>query len=262
MNATSETQLDGSKPAATGVLLRASNIFKSYEMGSTELQVLQDCTLHVNAGEFVAIMGKSGCGKSTLLHILGALDVPQKGQVHFDGQEIFAPPRQRRMRTGLTDIFSAAERRRNYLRRTRFGFVFQFYHLLPDLNVLENAFLPLMVDCPTFGWAARRSSAQQEAREILARVGLAERLTHKPGELSGGERQRVAIARALVHKPRVLFADEPTGNLDAEAGANIMSILTDLHREGQTIVMVTHDPGIAEYADRVLMLENGRLQTA
>jgi len=224
--------------------------------------VLRNCDLRVEAGEFVAIMGKSGSGKSTLLHILGALDVPQRGQVYFRGQGVFATPGQRRLRAGVGDVFSEAEWRRNHLRRTQFGFVFQFYHLLPDLDVLENVLLPRMVGSGMLEWAGRKRAARQDALGILERLGLSPRLKHKPNELSGGECQRVAIARALVHHPEILFADEPTGNLDAEAGANIMSILTELHREGQTIVMVTHDASIAGYADRVLLLEEGRLRPA
>jgi ABC-type lipoprotein export system ATPase subunit len=231
-------------------------------MGRTQLEVLRNCELRVDPGEFVAIMGKSGSGKSTLLHILGALDVPQKGQVHFQGQAVFAPVGRRRLHTGITDVLSEAERWRNHLRCTAFGFVFQLYHLLPDLNVLENVLLSRMVGSGILEWGRRQTAARQDAMSILQRVGLAERLKHKPGELSGGECQRAAIARALVHQPQILFADEPTGNLDAEAGANIMSILTGLHQEGQTIVMVTHDPGIAQYADRTLVLENGRLRPA
>ncbi|MBI5865306.1 MAG: ATP-binding cassette domain-containing protein [Planctomycetes bacterium] len=152
------------------------------------------------------------------------------------------------------------ERTRVAYRRRRFGFVFQFYHLLPELSVLENVMLPRQVACGFFGWSRERVAAETDARRVLERVGLAERLNHKPAELSGGERQRVAIARALVHHPRVLLADEPTGNLDAEAGANIMRILCGLRGEGQTIVMVTHDPTIAANADRVLVLERGRLR--
>jgi lipoprotein-releasing system ATP-binding protein len=166
------------------------------------------------------------------------------------------------MHTGISDVFSEAERRRNHLRRTVFGFVFQFYHLLPDLNVLENVLLPRMVKSTILQWSGARQAAHRDALDILKRVGLSARIGHKPNELSGGERQRAAIARALVHHPQILFADEPTGNLDAEAGANIMSILTQLHHEGQTIVMVTHDPGIAAYADRTLLLESGRLRPA
>jgi len=262
MNAAAAIQSEKSADAVGGVLLRAEGVCKTYPMGRTRLEVLRNCDLRVELGEFVAIMGKSGSGKSTLLHILGALDVPQKGQVHFRGQPVFAPAGQRRLYTGITDVFSDAERWRNHLRCTAFGFVFQLYHLLPDLNVLENVVLSRMVESGIFEWAKKQSAARQDAVDILKRVGLSERLKHKPSELSGGECQRVAIARALVHGPQILFADEPTGNLDAEAGANIMSILTGLHKDGQTIVMVTHDPGIAQYADRTLVLENGRLRSA
>jgi lipoprotein-releasing system ATP-binding protein len=246
-------------PAPAAPLLRAEGLSKHYWMGRTRLQVLRSCGLSVQPGEFVAIMGKSGSGKSTLLHILGALDVPQEGDVFVDGEPVFAPPGQRRFRPRVLDVLSSYERRRIHLRRTQFGFVFQLYHLLPELSVLSNVLLARMVSASTFGWPALRGTARREAVEILERVGLGERLRHRPSELSGGVRQRVAIARALVHRPRVLFADEPTGNLDAESGRNILSLLSDLHREGQTIVMVTHDSGVAHHADRVLRLEGGRL---
>jgi len=154
------------------------------------------------------------------------------------------------------------ERGRVVTRRRVFGFVFQFYHLLPELNVLENVLLPRKVGSSSLRWLGERAAAKEDALRILARVGLSERLRHRPRELSGGEQQRVAIARALVHRPRILFADEPTGNLDAAAGASLMKVLKGLHAEGQTIVMVTHDAGIAAQADRVLVLEDGRLRAA
>lgn len=153
-----------------------------------------------------------------------------------------------------------AERRRTRHRRCDFGFVFQFYHLLPELNVLENVLIARMAGFSTLAWLWHWRNARREAMAAIARVGLSERLRHHPNQLSGGERQRVAIARALVHNPPVLFADEPTGNLDAEAGASLMALLKELHREGQTIVMVTHDPGVAAQADRTLVLEQGRLR--
>lgn len=275
-------------PAVGGPLLRAEAIHKSYPMGATQLEVLRNCDLLVGLNEFIAIMGKSGSGKSTLLHILGALDVPQGGQVYFRGAPMFESREKWWALASRVDVVARklhrllsvpwyvfpirglarvgiahfAERRRVLLRRRYFGFVFQFYHLLPDLNVLENVLLPRMVATSTLAWGRSKRAARQDALDILQRVGLSKRIKHKPNELSGGECQRAAIARALVHKPSILFADEPTGNLDAEAGANIMSILTKLHGEGQTIVMVTHDPGIAEYADRVLVLESGRLHPA
>lgn len=242
------------------ILLAARDVHKHYALGVTRLNVLRGCTVEVAAGEFVALMGKSGSGKSTLLHILGALDVPQRGQVEFERQPIFAPEANRRIQTGVGDAFSPSERRRIQLRRNAFGFVFQFYHLLPELTVLENVLLTRMVGTSAWGWwLGGKHAARADAVAMLERVGLAERLKHRPSELSGGERQRVAIARALVHQPRVLFADEPTGNLDAEAGRSIMEILIGLHRDGQTIVMVTHDPQVAAAADRILYLDRGRV---
>jgi len=244
-------------------LLRADAVHRHYTMGPATLRVLRGCSLDVAAGEFVAIMGKSGSGKSTLLHILGALDVPHEGQVIYDGTPVFAPVGRRRMRTSALDTLSAAERHRNALRRRAFGFVFQFYHLLPELNVLENTLLPRLIGTRTLPWLFGESrQARAAALQVLQRVGLHERLRHRPAELSGGERQRVALARALVHGPRVLLADEPTGNLDAAAGHSSMHLLAQLHREGQTIVMVTHDSSIAAYADRTLVLDDGRLRPA
>ena len=241
-------------------LLKAEAVRKSYRMGRTLLEVLRGCDLHVADSEFVAIMGKSGSGKSTLLHILGALDVPQGGQVYFRGETVFAPPQDRHFYTTAFDVISGYERRRIGFRRHEFGFVFQFYHLLPELNVLENVLLARMVGASTFAWPKERAAANADTLDVLKRVGLSERLRHRPAELSGGERQRVAIARALVHRPKILFADEPTGNLDAESGGALMSLLKKLHGEGQTIVLVTHDNGVAAQADRILMLEGGRLR--
>lgn len=260
MSSTAPLATPAPAPATSAqTLLRAERLGKYYAMGATKLRVVQDCSLSLAPREFVAIMGKSGSGKSTLLHLLGALDVPQDGQVYFQGQPVFAPPASRRMRVGVSDVLSAAEKHRCWLRRTQFGFVFQFYHLLPELNVLENVTLPAMIDTPMLRWLKARAKVRDAARELLRRVGLETRIRHRPTELSGGERQRVAIARALVHRPKVLFADEPTGNLDAESGATILEILRGLHADGQSIVMVTHDPGVAAAADRTLRLENGRL---
>jgi ABC-type lipoprotein export system ATPase subunit len=234
------------------VVLRAERLSKWFQMGRENLHVLQDCSLEVVRGQFVTVMGKSGSGKSTLMHVLGALDTPQKGQVYVGGQEVFAPEQRRRLGTSLANIlFPSIERRRIELRKTRFGFVFQFYHLLPELSVIENVVLPAMIS---------RRGDRSRAEALLERVGLAERLKHLPNELSGGERQRVAIARALVHEPIILFADEPTGNLDAENGATIMQLLHELHRGGQTIVMVTHDESIADQTDVVYSLAEGQLQ--
>lgn len=231
-------------------VLKAEGLHKWFAMGREKLHVLRDCSMSVERGQFVSVMGKSGSGKSTLMHVLGALDTPQQGQVFAAGQQIFAAEGRRRFATSAIDIFSEAERRRIRLRRTQFGFVFQFYHLLPELTVLENAVLPSMIS---------GRGSKERATELLERVGLGERLKHRPNELSGGERQRVAIARALIHDPMILFADEPTGNLDAENGATIMKLLHELHDSGQTILMVTHDESIAAETDMAYTLTEGRL---
>ena len=225
-------------------ILRAKGLFKTYRMGDSTLQVLKGVDLSVKHGEFLAIEGRSGSGKSTLLHLLGALDAADGGSIEYNGQDIAA--------------VSAAERSR--LRNRQFGFVFQFYHLLPELNVLENTMLSPMIEHSWFGFKSRRTELRERATQVLEQIGLGHRLKHRPAQLSGGERQRVAIARALMNSPKVLFADEPTGNLDAETGRQIMNVLEKLHQEkGQTILMVTHDRILAREADRVLLLKDGLL---
>ncbi|HWL93633.1 MAG TPA: ABC transporter ATP-binding protein [Phycisphaerae bacterium] len=268
-------------------MLRSENIHKSYILGRTILPVLRGISVNIARGEFVSITGASGCGKSTLLHVLSGLDVPQRGQVFFEGIELFEPEGARRipvgrdssfiqtaaMTSGLHSKTRAADKlapgvrqdsrfieaRRNQVRNASYGFVFQFYHLLPEFDVLENILLPLMVGRAVGDWFQDRTAIANRARELLARVGLADRMTHRPNELSGGERQRVAIARALVNNPAVLFADEPTGNLDSRTGRDIFNLLRELNRSGQTIVMVTHDRELASEADRVIRLADGRL---
>lgn len=226
------------------VLLKATGIHKTYLLGKVPLRVLRGVDIEVRGGELLAIMGASGCGKSTLLHILGALDLPDQGTVRYD----------------QADIFDMSTRRRDAVRNRDVGFVFQFYHLLPELNVLENVLMPQMVGSSMLTWPKRRALARARAAEILERVGLSERIHHRPNELSGGERQRVAIARAMINQPRFLLADEPTGNLDAKMGQGILECLRGLNAGGQTIVMVTHDPGIAAAADRRIHLVDGRIQ--
>jgi ABC-type lipoprotein export system ATPase subunit len=223
--------------------LQANGVHKSYQMGRTNLHVLKGVSLSLDQGDFVAVMGQSGSGKSTLLHLLGALDLPDRGTVHFEGQ----------------DVFAYSSGRRDRLRNATFGFVFQFYHLLPELNVLENTLIPTMVAHSLLAWPSRKAAVRQHAEQLLDRVGLSERIRHRPNELSGGERQRVAIARALVNQPRVLLADEPTGNLDTATGQEIMSVLETLNDQGQTIVMVTHDSQVATSAHRIVSLVDGRI---
>jgi len=224
-------------------IVQASGVHKSYHLGKTRLDVLRGASLAVKRGEFLAIMGASGSGKSTLLHLLGALDLPDRGQITFEGQ----------------DLFAGSAGRRDHLRNVHFGFVFQFYHLLPELTTLENVLLPAMVRWSILGWFRQKRSAAARAQEMLGWMGLSDRLKHRPNELSGGERQRVAIARALVNEPQVLLADEPTGNLDARTGVGILDLLKGLNAKGQTIVMVTHDPRVAAAADRIISLEDGRM---
>jgi lipoprotein-releasing system ATP-binding protein len=224
-------------------ILWAEGISRSYPMGASRVEVLKGVNLRIAAGEFVAIVGASGSGKSTLLHILGGLDRPDKGQVRFEGEDISG--------------FSA--RRLNRFRNQTVGFVFQFYHLLDELNVLENVCLPAMVSRSVLGWLSHRRKATGRAREVLDQMGLGARVQHKPWQLSGGERQRVAIGRALMNGPRLLLADEPTGNLDSVTGNGILGIFEALHRSGQTIVMVTHDPRVAARAGRVVTLADGQV---
>jgi len=247
-------------------ILEARSLHKSYYLGRSELKVLRGCSLAVQAGEFVAIRGSSGSGKSTLLHVLGALDVPQRGQVYYQGQPIFEPEQDRFVPVETDGhggrTIPTTSTWCNRLRNETFGFVFQFYHLLPEFDVLENTMLPRMVGASVGGWLSGRQEGEAAARRALDWVGLADRLRHRPGELSGGERQRAAIARALVNEPAILLADEPTGNLDARTGREILTGLQRLHHDGQTIVMVTHDAAVAEVADRVVEMADGRIRQA
>jgi lipoprotein-releasing system ATP-binding protein len=233
-------------PLTQRTLLRAIDLQKTYRMGRVDVPVLKGASLDVARGEWVAVLGASGSGKSTLLHLMGDLDVPDtgRGEVLFGGRSL--------------SMMSRGERNR-YRNRT-VGFVFQFYHLLPELNVLENTFLPGLVGLTRFGYYAHRGEWRANAAALLESFGLGHRLRHRPRELSGGERQRVAIARALVNQPEVLLADEPTGNLDERTGNEILDLLAQQHRDGLTIVMVTHDRSIAARADRVVELHDGQVQ--
>lgn len=224
-------------------IISASGIHKSYKMGQSSIEVLKGIELSVQKGTFLAVVGASGSGKSTLLHILGALDTPDKGSVHFNG----------------SDLQKFSSRQLNTFRNKKVGFVFQFYHLLDELTVLENVILPVMAGVGTLGWLAQRNSTKKRANELMERLGLAHRTGHKAYQLSGGERQRVAIARALINGPEMLLADEPTGNLDFETGNGILNVFEELNRDGQTIIMVTHDDRIAQRAHRIIKLLDGRI---
>ena len=227
-------------------ILKAEGLYKSYRMGATEVEVLKGIDLGVKKGEYVAIVGASGSGKSTLLHILGALDRPNKGVVRFEGRDLS------RYRNGELNRF----------RNKMVGFVFQFYHLLDELSVLENVYLPTMVSKGVLGWFGCRGWARNRAGELLEQLGLGKRADHKPYQLSGGERQRVAIGRALMNEPKVLLADEPTGNLDSATGNGILDAFEKLNQAGQTIVMVSHDERVAKRAARIVTLADGKIRRA
>jgi lipoprotein-releasing system ATP-binding protein len=226
-------------------LLAAAGLYKAYRKHKIEVPVLTGVDLDVHPGELLCVVGASGSGKSTLLHLLGTLDRPDQGQVLLDGQRIDDAP--------------APERDR--LRNGTFGFIFQFYHLLPEMTALENVLMPHYISHSVLGWLGARRALRRQATELLQRVGLGHRLRHRPRELSGGEMQRAAIARALIRRPRVLLADEPTGNLDQETGGEIVRLLRDLNRQdGLTIIMVTHNMDIVAPSDRVVRLVKGRVE--
>jgi lipoprotein-releasing system ATP-binding protein len=219
--------------------IRAEGIFKSFQIGSKVLDVLKNIDLEIQAKEIVSIVGASGAGKSTLLHLLGALDRPSRGSVYYDDVNIF------RLRDAELARF----------RNTRIGFVFQFHHLLPEFTALENVMMPLLIG------RLSKTRAREKASIALQDVGLQARLSHKPGELSGGEQQRVAIARAIVNEPTVVFADEPTGNLDTKTGNTVSEVLHQLnHEKGITIVLVTHNEKLAQTTDKIIHLADGEIK--
>jgi lipoprotein-releasing system ATP-binding protein len=225
---------------APASVLSCRGVVRRFREGGSELEVLSGVDLDVAAAERVAIIGTSGSGKTTLLQILGGLDDPSQGEVFVDGKPMH----------GGSEV-SRAELRNRYI-----GFVYQFHHLLPEFTAAENVAMPLLIR------GEPKPGALGQAGELLARVGLGERLDHKPGELSGGERQRAAVARALITRPRLVLADEPTGNPDAGNGEHVLSLMLELNRELQTsLVIVTHDQSIADRMDRVLVLENGQLRS-
>jgi lipoprotein-releasing system ATP-binding protein len=221
-----------------GLVLEATGVMRSFRQGPIDLQVLQGVNLSVRPGERIAIIGASGSGKTTLLQILGGLDAPTAGTVRVAG----------------SDIHSLAEKPRGELRNRTLGFIYQFHHLLPEFSALENVAMPLLVR------RTPRHEAEATARAILERVGLGQRLVHRPHELSGGERQRAAVARALVTGPRIVLADEPTGNLDGGNAESVFELMLQLNRELRTsLIVVTHDRRLASRMDRILELEGGNL---
>jgi putative ABC transport system ATP-binding protein len=217
-------------------MIEIQGLTRVYPMGETEVHALRRVSLRVEPGEFLALMGPSGSGKSTLMHLLGFLDTPTTGRYWFEGR----------------DVSTLSDRERARLRNTHIGFVFQTFNLLPRLNALENVMLPLL-------YRGRVEDVRERAVSTLKRVGLADRVGHRPTEMSGGQQQRVAIARALVTDPSVILADEPTGNLDSATGDDIMRLLVELHDEGRTVLVVTHDAQVAAYAQRTLHMLDGKI---
>ncbi len=219
-------------------MVEARGLRKIYRNGAKELEVLKGIDLKVEKGEVLAVLGPSGAGKSTLLHLLGGLDSPTAGEILIDG----------------IDIYSLGDAERARMRNRKIGFVFQFYHLLPEFDALENVLLPLLIK------GENGKDRRDRGVELLRSVGLDGRMNHKPSHLSGGEQQRVAIARALVNEPELLLCDEPTGNLDSETGKNIIDLLWELNkRRKMTLIIVTHDAQIAKDAERVLHIRDGRI---
>ena len=218
-------------------LIEFRNVYKIYRMGDTEVHAIDGISISIERGEFVAIVGQSGSGKSTCMNIIGCLDVPTSGQYLLAGQDV----------GGLDDDDLAA------IRNKMLGFIFQQYNLLPKMSVLENVEVSLMYA------GVPKSERDARAKKTLARVGLADKLKNRPAQLSGGQQQRVSIARALAGNPSVILADEPTGALDSRTGREVLALLQDLHREGNTIVLITHDNSIARKAERIIRLEDGRV---
>lgn len=219
------------------MLIETIGLTRIYDMGAVQVPALKGVDIRIEAGEFVAIMGPSGSGKSTLMHLLGCLDKPTKGKYFFDGVE----------------VNKLKDRELSRFRNQKVGFVFQSFNLISQLTVFENVELPLL-----YG-GTPRPERQERTEKVLKAVGLARRAKHTPNELSGGESQRVAIARALVVDPDIILADEPTGNLDTKTGREIMNLLSQLHQQGKTIVLVTHDVSIANWADRIIQMKDGEI---
>ena len=219
-------------------VVTATNVSRTYHLGDQPVHAIDDVSLSLDRGSFTAVMGPSGSGKSTLMNLLGCLDTPDEGEVVIDGREV----------STLSDA------RRARLRGTEIGFIFQTFNLMPRLTAAENVTLPMVFN------RGVDTGRRERAEQLLDRVGLGDRLDHRPNELSGGQRQRVAISRALVNEPSLVLADEPTGNLDTDTGGAIMALFEELNAEGRTILMVTHERHIAEYADRIVHLVDGKIE--
>jgi len=232
-------------------LLVARGIRRSFAMGDRRLEILHGVNLELSEGELVALVGASGAGKSTLLHILGLIDRPDEGQVSLLDQR----------QMSYEEVWSLPTPVRAVLRNQRIGFVFQFYHLLPELNAVENVMLPAMIAETRLKFQRRRAEHRERAETMLERFGLSNRMKHRPTQLSGGERQRVAMARALYHDPAILLADEPTGNLDSATGERVLELLfEEQQRRKLSMILVTHDMRIAKRCGRVLVMEDGQIQ--
>lgn len=223
--------------AKTKNILKLENVSKIYQMDGVSVKALDNVSLAIAEGEFVSIVGPSGSGKSTLMHIVGCLDTPTSGKIFLDGQE----------------VSQMSERQLAQVRNKKIGFVFQQFNLLPRTSALENVSLPLLYN------GTLSSQISEKAAEVLEKVGLGDRLDHHPNQLSGGQQQRVAIARALITDPSIILADEPTGNLDSKSGVEVMEIFNKLHRQGRTIILVTHDDDIASQAQRIIRLKDGKV---
>ena len=218
-------------------IIQLQQVSKIYHTTGEELYALRDINLDIERGEFTSILGPSGSGKSTMLHILGLLDEPTKGTIYIDG-----------INTRTLD-----EKKRAYLRGKKIGFIFQTFNLIPTLSVLENVTLPALL------YNTEREIAQERAKDVLREIGMSDRLTHYPNQLSGGQRQRVAIARALVNEPEILLADEPTGNLDSKTGEAVLQIFKELHTEGKTVIIITHDITISKMTKKIIRIYDGKI---